>query len=125
MVGIHQLRRIEMRHTIRFGALLVIILLAGAVTAFAQASGSLAEVRGQVTDANGAAVPGAKITLTDANKGTSRTAMSDAEGNYVFLGLLPSRYDLKAEAKGFSESTVRLELTVGQQANIPINLSAG
>jgi carboxypeptidase family protein len=99
--------------------------IAGATTAFAQASSSTAELRGQVTDANGAVIANAKLTLTDVVKGTSRQGVSDSAGNYFFLGLLPSSYDLKVEAQGFGATTTRLELTVGQQANIPIKLAAG
>src|SRR5215510_16445386 len=101
------------------------MVIASNTLAFAQVSSSTAELRGQVTDANGASIPNAKLTLTDVAKGSSRTASSDGDGNYVFLGLLPSSYDLKVEAQGFSASTTRLELTVGQQANIPIKLAAG
>src|SRR5262249_55378754 len=118
-----------MRHIIRLtvmGAFAsLVMMIAGATEAFAQASSSTAELRGVVTDANGAAIPNAKLMLTDAVKGVSRTATSDGEGNYTFLGLLPSSYDLKVEAQGFGETKTRLELTVGQQANIPIKLSAG
>ena len=101
------------------------VMIASNTIAFAQVSSSTAELRGQVTDANGASIPNAKLTLTDVAKGSSRTAASDGDGNYAFLGLLPSAYDLKVEAQGFSASTARLELTVGQQANIPIKLAAG
>ncbi|MGH9940507.1 MAG: carboxypeptidase regulatory-like domain-containing protein, partial [Blastocatellia bacterium] len=118
-----------MRHTIRLMMMVALAsltaMIAGNTAAFAQASSSTAELRGQVTDANGAAIPNAKLTLTDAAKGASRTATSDGEGNYVFLSLLPSSYDLKVEAQGFGASTTRLELTVGQQANIPVKLAAG
>jgi hypothetical protein len=100
-------------------------MIAGSGAAFAQASSSTAELRGQVTDANGASIPNAKLTLTDLVKGSSRVAASDGEGNYAFLGLLPSSYDLKVEAQGFTATTTRLELTVGKQANIPIKLAAG
>jgi len=100
-------------------------MIAGSGAAFAQASSSTAELRGQVTDANGAAIPNAKLTLTDIVKGSSRVAASDSEGNYAFLGLLPSSYNLKVEAQGFGATTTRLELTVGQHASIPIKLTAG
>src|SRR5262245_15214498 len=103
----------------------LVMTIAGATAALAQASSSTAELRGQVTDANGAAIPNAKLTLTDLVKGSSRVATSDGEGNYAFLGLLPSSYDLKVEAQGFGASSTGLNLTVGQQANIPIKLSAG
>ena len=75
--------------------LLALVCLASASAAYAQASGSTAELRGQVTDTAGAAVAGATVTLTDFNKGTERTATTDAEGNYKFLGLLPSPDDVK------------------------------
>ncbi|HEX5080478.1 MAG TPA: TonB-dependent receptor, partial [Blastocatellia bacterium] len=101
------------------------VMIANPTTSFAQASSSTAELRGQVLDATGAVIPNAKITLTDVVKGTVRSATSDGQGNYAFLGLLPSSYDLKIEAEGFGENTTRVELTVGQQANIPIKLAAG
>src|SRR6266508_3007306 len=103
----------------------IAMMIAGSGASFAQASSSTAELRGQVADANGAAIPNAKLTLTDLVKGSSRVAASDSEGNYAFLGLLPSSYDLKVEAQGFGATTTRLELTVGKHANIPIKLTAG
>src|SRR5262245_33173628 len=121
--------RISMRHRISMTIVIALaslaMTIAGATSAFAQASSSTAELRGQVTDANGAVVPNAKLTLTDVVKGTSRQGVSDGEGNYVFLVLLPSSYELKVEAPGFAASATRFELTVGQQANIPIKLGTG
>src|SRR5262252_7320146 len=118
-----------MKHRIRMTIALALASLAALVAshtpALAQASSSTAELRGQVTDANGAVITNARLTLTDVVKGSSRSATSDSEGNYVFLGLLPSSYDLKVEAEGFGATTTRLELTVGQQANIPFKLAAG
>ncbi|HEV2826239.1 MAG TPA: carboxypeptidase regulatory-like domain-containing protein [Pyrinomonadaceae bacterium] len=110
------------------GLLLAFFFLAvGVAPAFAQASSSTAEVRGQVTDSAGAAIPNATLTLTDIGKGTIRTTTTDADGNYVFLNLLPSSYDLKIEAAsgGFAAALQRVELTVGQQANIPVQLGVG
>jgi Carboxypeptidase regulatory-like domain len=115
--------RIGLTVVIAFASLA--IMIAGSGAAFAQASSSTAELRGQVADANGAAIPNAKLTLTDLVKGSSRVAASDGEGNYAFLGLLPSSYELKVEAQGFGGTTTRLELTVGQHASIPIKLTAG
>jgi carboxypeptidase family protein len=101
------------------------VIVTSHTAAFAQASSSTAELRGQVTDATGAVIPNAKLTLTDVVKGTSRSTASDGAGNYAFLGLLPSSYELKVEAQGFAASATRIELTVGQQANIPIKLGTG
>ncbi|MBA3761989.1 MAG: carboxypeptidase regulatory-like domain-containing protein [Chthoniobacterales bacterium] len=103
------------------------VFVVGVAPAFSQASSSTAELRGQVTDSAGAAVPNATVTITDVGKGTTRTTTTDAEGNYVFLNLLPSSYDLKIEAAtgGFAPGAQLVELTVGQQANIPVQLGVG
>jgi Carboxypeptidase regulatory-like domain/TonB dependent receptor len=114
-----------MRHTLKMIVTIVLVTLVGTATALAQASSSTAELRGQITDASGAVIPGAKVTLLDKAKGVSRTATADVEGNYAFIGLLPSSYDLKVEAQGFASNAATVELTVGQQANIPFKLSAG
>ena len=101
-------------------------LLFGSVPAFSQASSSTAELRGQVTDSNGAVVPNATVTLTDTAKGTVRTATTDGSGQYVFLVVPPSDYELKVEAASanFSARSARVTLTVGEQANIPVQLTA-
>lgn len=108
-----------------FLAVLAFALAALNLTVFAQASSSSAELRGQITDSTSAAIPNAKITLTDVAKGTIKTGVSDGEGNYIFVGLLPSVYEIKVEAAGFTTNTSKVELTVGQQADIPIKLSTG
>ena len=103
------------------------VFVAGVAPAFSQASSSTAELRGQVTDTVGAAVPNATVTVTDIGKGTRRSTTTDEDGNYIFLNLPPSSYELKVEAAagGFAPGTTQIELTVGQQANIPIQLGAG
>ncbi|MBO0799673.1 MAG: carboxypeptidase regulatory-like domain-containing protein, partial [Blastocatellia bacterium] len=114
-----------MRYGLNSIVIVFLLIMMSATMALAQASSSTAELRGQVVDANGAAIPGATITLTDQKKGVSRSAATDDMGNYAFIGLLPSSYELKVEAKGFASSGAKIELTVGQQANIPFKLSAG
>ncbi len=56
---------------------------------------------GTVTDASGAAIPGATITVTDESKGTVVTATSNGSGDYSVPHLIPDVYDLKVTAKGF------------------------
>lgn len=114
-----------MRSLTQFFLVALLVVAAGVSPAFSQASSSTAELRGQVTDSAGAAVTGAAVTITDLAKGTSRTTQTDAEGNYVFLNLLPSSYELKVSAAGgFAPGSTRVELTVGQQANLPFQLGA-
>ena len=44
---------------------------------------------GTVTDPSGAAVPNAKVTVTDIAKGTSITTTTNATGNYTVTHLIP------------------------------------
>lgn len=58
-------------------------------------------IYGTVTDATGAVVPNAKITITDVGKGTSITVTSNESGSYVAQHLIPDVYNVKVEASGF------------------------
>ncbi|MEP6902627.1 MAG: carboxypeptidase regulatory-like domain-containing protein, partial [Actinomycetota bacterium] len=92
---------------------------------FAQATAT-AELRGRVTDPNGAVVAGATVTATDNSKGTTRTVTTDGDGNYVILSLPPSTYTVKIESSGFASKTVNnVLLEVGQQLALDVNLSIG
>lgn len=85
-------------------ALCAILLILGlGVTAAAQFR---AGVQGSVTDAAGAVVPGATVTLT--NNETSRTQQvtTSDEGFYSITGLAPGRYTITAEQAGFNKATI-------------------
>lgn len=119
-------RRQLTKHLLGWCALALCAVIFGATTARAQASSSLAELRGQVTDSTGAVIPNATVTLTDRERGTTRTATTDENGEYIFLAIPPTEYEIKVEAAGgnFAVGTTRVTLTIGQQANIPIQLGA-
>ena len=78
--------------------LLPLFLILACTSAFAQAN---SEVTGIVSDQTGAAVAGAKITLTDPDTGTLKSTISDTNGLYDIAGLNAARYDLKVVLKGF------------------------
>jgi Carboxypeptidase regulatory-like domain/TonB dependent receptor len=56
---------------------------------------------GTVTDSQGAAVPGATITITETGTNITRTAVTNASGNYIFSNLKDGIYRLTAELPGF------------------------
>ncbi|MGH9663021.1 MAG: carboxypeptidase-like regulatory domain-containing protein, partial [Bryobacteraceae bacterium] len=83
-----------------------------------------ASVRGVVTDASHAAIPQAKITLTEVNRNIERTTVSDASGRYVVTALPPGHYTLTAEAAGFTTySQPAFELQVQQEASVNVELA--
>lgn len=115
-----------MRKIKRIALLLLSLSLFRVDVAFSQASVSRSELRGQITDQNGAAVAGATITLTDAARGTTRTLQSDENGLYVFLSLPPGSYNMRVDATGFAATTIsEVHLDVGQVGNLPVVLRVG
>ncbi len=62
------------------------------------ATGSL---QGTVTDASGAVIPNATVTLTSVGTGQERTATTGGDGTYRFPLIQPGAYKLKFAANGF------------------------
>ncbi|MFI4942330.1 MAG: carboxypeptidase regulatory-like domain-containing protein [Burkholderiales bacterium] len=66
-----------------------------------EAQTTSAVVSGAVTDSQGAALPGATVTLTSRTQGNVLTATTDAEGRYVLPVVRPDSYTLKITMQGF------------------------
>src|SRR5215469_8686450 len=78
-------------------ALLVLVV----ATVFAQQD--TAALRVIVKDPNGGAIVGAKVTVLDRARGSSRTAITNNQGQTFFLSLTPGLYEVSAEASGFAK----------------------
>jgi protocatechuate 3,4-dioxygenase beta subunit len=57
-------------------------------------------VVGNITDQNGAVVPGVTITLTDVTTSTTRTTITNDDGHYVFVNIPPASYEITASKTG-------------------------
>jgi hypothetical protein len=75
---------------------------------------------GTITDASGASVPGATVTLTNIGTSNRRTAQSNADGNYEFVNLVPGRYRVDVEKTGFKHLT-HDDIEVQVQANVRVD----
>jgi Carboxypeptidase regulatory-like domain/TonB dependent receptor-like, beta-barrel len=83
-------------------------------------------ILGDVADASGAAVAGATVTITDIQRGVTRTLTTDASGFYVAPDLSPGQYKVRIEARGFkSAERVNIQLEVAKDVRIDIGLSPG
>jgi Carboxypeptidase regulatory-like domain len=83
-------------------------------------------VSGAVTDKSGAAVVGAKVTLSNRALGLSRSLDSGASGEYQFLALPPGTYALTVEMASFRKhEQMNLELLVNTPATVNVKLEIG
>jgi hypothetical protein len=90
------------------------------------AQGSQGAIQGAVFDSSGANIPGATVTITDVDRGTTRVLISDEAGQYAAAGLTVGNYKVRAELTGFAtveRSNVRVE--VGNNTRVDLTLMPG
>jgi hypothetical protein len=106
----------------RYAAILLAIF--AAITVFGQSDrGAL---NGAVTDAGGAIVQGAKVTVTNLNTGESRETTTTAEGFFTFPELSANAYRLTVEAQGFKIAVVdNIQIGVQTTRRADVQLQAG
>ena len=101
------------------------LLLAVSTFAWGQSSFTAA-VRGLVTDSTGAAIVGAKITVTEADRNVPHVVISDEAGRYAVTALPPGGYTLAVEAPGFKKYVASaFPLVVQQQATFNVSMEVG
>jgi hypothetical protein len=94
--------------------------------AVGQSQTSTGSIRGTITDPTNLAVPTAKVTATDVDRGISFSTVADTSGRYIFPGLPPARYELSVKAAGFEVTTqAAFQLEVQQQATVDFSLRVG
>jgi hypothetical protein len=97
-----------------------VLLLAGTGTAYAQLQ--TGNLYGTTTDNQGQALPGVTITLTGA--GAPQVQVTNAEGQFRFLGLSPGSWAIKAELEGFSTVDYpNIAIGVGRNTTIEVTLT--
>jgi carboxypeptidase family protein len=89
-----------MRFRLQTVAVILVVLLTLGTLGFAQSATT--SLRGTVTDAKGAVVSGATVTLNNEATGFSRTVKSDDQGIYQFLEVPPATYLLSVTSGGFA-----------------------
>jgi outer membrane receptor protein involved in Fe transport len=83
-------------------------------------------VIGIVADPQGAAVAGAKVTVTNIGTNLSWNTMTDGKGSYQVLDVPIGMYKVTVENRGFAKATTEAqELTINQALRIDIRLKVG
>jgi hypothetical protein len=94
-----------------------------AAPAWGQASASIS---GRVEDASGSPVGGATVSVRSLETGASRTAATNADGNYRVLSLPLGPQEVKAEKPGFKAALrTGIDLRIGQEAVANLRLEVG
>ncbi|HXJ94744.1 MAG TPA: carboxypeptidase-like regulatory domain-containing protein, partial [Terriglobia bacterium] len=103
--------------------LLATALLTVCISGFAQ---DTAYMNGTVTDKTGAAIPGAKITVSNPDKGFTRDLVSNSAGFYSISAIPIGNYIVTAEAPGFQKLVQSgITLQVGQHQRVDLQLTVG
>jgi len=103
--------------------LVVLCLAVALVTVHAQSN--YAVVRGSILDPQHRPIAGARVHVTAKGTGAEREVVSGATGLYEIAGLQPGAYMLAVDSPGFKQATQAIDLEVGQQATLDLQLSLG
>ena len=109
---------------LRWACALCALAIFAQVSAFAQAV--TGTVLGTVTDASGAVVANAPITLTEVNTGVSRTTATNTSGNYTFPDVPEGNYSVTVAAPGFRrEIRQNISVAVNTSTRVDAQLQPG
>jgi hypothetical protein len=115
-----------MRRYALLGLLVVFCLVLGMTAPSSSAQAVFGGVIGTVTDAQGNAVAGAKITVTSIGKSTSYEATSNESGNFAVTHLIPDAYKVTVEAAGFKVYEVAsVQVNADSSVNVDASLQVG
>ncbi len=106
-----------------FSALLVTLLLIGGVV---MAQGTTSKIVGTVTDKDGTPLPGVTVKASNPKMVGEATAVTDENGTYRLLALIPGTFRLTYSLEGF-QSVVRenISLTIEQTLNLKVTMELG
>ena len=90
------------------------------------AQGLTGQISGVITDATGAVMPGAVVTIRNVGTGLTRETVSRADGAFAFPDLLAGTFDLTVAMPGFKTYTQRgIELASTERVARTISLEVG
>ena len=104
-----------------FGFMAVLLLVPSLVLGQGFQVGS---IQAEVKDESGGALPGVTITARSQDRGTERTAVTDANGKATIPGLGLGRYNVTASLSGFKDSTAT-DVVVNAEKTTDVELTMG
>ncbi len=105
---------------------IIAIFLIFPLAVFTFAQNTNGRLIGSVTDAQGAAVVGAKIAVTNAETNAHWNTVTDSAGSYQVLDLPIGMYSVAVEVAGFHKAvTTPQELSINQSLRVDVHLKIG
>src|SRR5438876_3548154 len=103
---------------------LLVLFVGLAGTSYGQTVG--ASVQGTISDATGAVLPGASVSVKNSGTGATVEFVSDERGRYLAPLLQPGEYEIQVSLPGFQSVSRRgIGLAVGQNAVVDVKLDVG
>src|SRR5579872_2209095 len=101
------------------------LMVLACLPGFSQGS-STGRILGAVTDQTGGVLAGATVSITDTQRGTTRTLTTDQAGAYNAPELIPGTYSVRVQYPGF-KSTERqnIAVEVGSEYRIDLEVQPG
>jgi hypothetical protein len=84
-----------------------------------------ATLTGTVKDSAGAVIPGATVSITNLATNVASRQQTTETGSYLFVNLIPGKYQIDVELSGFKKSSQVVTLEVGQRARVDSTLEVG
>ncbi len=98
-------------------------LLAAMSSPILFAQSDVARIVGTISDASGAVIPGAAVTVKNEKTGQARKLLSNVQGLYIATQLQPASYSVTAEAPGMAPAEFKgINLQVGQERYLNVTL---
>lgn len=105
---------------------LPVVAISLAPAAFAQTQSINGSLRGTVTDATGAPIPGASVVIRNVDTGYTRSITADDAGLYLAPALPIGTYSVAATFKGFAPLTqTGIHLSAGTELTVNESLKTG
>jgi hypothetical protein len=79
-------------------------------------------LRGEVQDAGGARLPGARVVVRSNGSSMTRAATASERGEFRIEGLLPGSYRVTVTAKGFAQARANVDVVVSLVRDITVTL---
>ncbi|HEV2883221.1 MAG TPA: TonB-dependent receptor, partial [Pyrinomonadaceae bacterium] len=121
MITLNSNQTVPRRLRTCLGTLAFVFLMLGSVSA----QSFKATIVGRITDANGAVIPGASVTIVERDTAHTLTATSNDEGSFTISQIPPGNYEVRVEATNFKrsvQSDLVLETDKTQRLNITLEV---